>query len=677
MLAADQPAIVATAQPAEQADVIEIVGQRSDQSLKIDRRTYRVQQNPHTEQKDSIQLLRGLPAVTITPDDQIQLLGAANVTIQIDGRPVSNPDTIAYLRTLHGSDIERIEVITNPSAQYAAQGTGGIINFVLRKKRTEGVSGNATGQVTSFGHAYVDTTVKAKHGKWSYELQTGGRIGTGARSSYHKLRSVEELPGAPPTINTEAGGGPTYGSEGQGSAKISYEFDPRTSISADLLGAAWHDASTNNATFVGLTADFDSFSERQRFTTNASFLSSGLTFDHKGKRDGETLTASLRVYGSPVQHERNSAAFSNGGSLSTDKRKRFLSADGQLDWQHPIGKGQILSLGGLWNYSRMSEDYRFASTDTALGPPAIDSFRGIENTLAAYATFQQPIGAWMVMPGVRLERNSRHVTSPGAPDVDVARTYLFPTLHVDHALSKTLDLTLSYSKRIQRPSLNDLRPYPLVQDVLTIKVGSPHLKDETTDSYEINLQYHRKKVSAGLILYDRQTANLESSSYTVVNGVNVFTLINSGRRRDRGAEFDLSTPVVKRVKVSASVNLFDERTPVDGTAGTLNERTFRYTTNATLEWDGPDRGKIPGDVAQLQWIFESPSRQFQTHYLASNLLSLSYTHSFSRTASLSGTLNYLSANRHRLEAPLVQEDYRSRSPVEFKVKLLKTFGKQK
>src|SRR5579884_1364071 len=236
MLAADQPAIVATAQPGGQADIIEVVGQRSDQALKIDRRTYRVQQNPHTEQKDSIQLLRGLPAVTITPDDQIQLLGAANVTIQIDGRPISNPDTITYLRTLHGSDIERIEVITNPSAQYAAQGTGGIINFVLRKKRTEGVSGNATGQITSFGHAYVDTTVKAKHGKLSYELQAGGRIGTGARSSYHKLRSVEELSGGPTTINTEAGGGPTYGSEGQGSAKISYEFDPRTSISADLLG---------------------------------------------------------------------------------------------------------------------------------------------------------------------------------------------------------------------------------------------------------------------------------------------------------------------------------------------------------------------------------------------------------------------------------------------------------
>src|SRR5690348_5729615 len=126
MFASDPPAVV------QQSDVIEVVGTRAGQALKIDRRTYRVQQNAHTAQKDSIQLLRGLPVVTITPDDQIMLLGSGNVTIQVDGRTVSDPDTIAYLRTLHGSDLERIEVITNPSAQYSSQGTAGIINFVLR-----------------------------------------------------------------------------------------------------------------------------------------------------------------------------------------------------------------------------------------------------------------------------------------------------------------------------------------------------------------------------------------------------------------------------------------------------------------------------------------------------------------------------------------------------------------
>src|SRR6476659_3026556 len=101
MFAADPPAIVQPSEASNQPDVIEVVGTRRDQALKIDRRTYQVQQNPHTAQKDSVQLLRGLPAVTITPDSQIMLLGSPNAKIFVDGRPLSDPDVLAFLRTLH------------------------------------------------------------------------------------------------------------------------------------------------------------------------------------------------------------------------------------------------------------------------------------------------------------------------------------------------------------------------------------------------------------------------------------------------------------------------------------------------------------------------------------------------------------------------------------------------
>src|SRR5438477_7856238 len=121
MLPPDPPGIVQPGQSDEQSDVIEIIGTRANQALKIDRRTYGVQQNPHSAQKDAVQLLRGLPAVTITPDDDIMLLGAGDAKIFIDGRPYSG-NSRQYLRTLHGSDIERIEIITNPSAQYSAEG---------------------------------------------------------------------------------------------------------------------------------------------------------------------------------------------------------------------------------------------------------------------------------------------------------------------------------------------------------------------------------------------------------------------------------------------------------------------------------------------------------------------------------------------------------------------------
>ncbi|MGE5563465.1 MAG: TonB-dependent receptor [Bacillota bacterium] len=665
---------LAVEQPAEdQSDVIEVIGHRADEALKIDRRTYEVQQTPHSQQKDAIQLLRGVPAVTVSPDDQISLLGSSGVRIFVDGRPYQG-DATQFLRTLHGSDVERIEVITNPSAQYAAEGTGGIINFVLRKKQGEGTSGNTTVEGSTLRSAKANGSLKYKQGKWTYEL-SGGTETQGGRSRYHKRRSVEETIGGPPTINTEDAHGSSRTMGGFANGKISYEIDPKTSLSATITGFRSQNRSTNSADFVGVTPDFESFSGRQRYDSSGSWLFGDLAFDHKGAKQGETLTATLRWGKNSRQRETNHSSFSDGASLFTQRLKGFTQTSGQVDWQHPMGKGEILSTGGSWGRSTISEAYRFESTRTGLsGFTAADHFDARDDELAAYATFQQPLGDWTVMPGVRLERDTRRITSRGHPDVRISRTDLFPTLHVEHALGNNLDLTLSYSKRIDRPPLNEIRPYEIVQDILTVKRGNPQLRNQTTDAYEANLHYHRQSVDAGVILYDRERKGLFSYDYTVINGINLVTMVNSGHSRDRGAEIDVSAPIVQRVKLNATVNLFDQRIPIRDLGGRRSDERFRYTIDTTLEWTGPDRGKRPGDVAQLQWIYNSPEREFALDQLAWNWLGLSYTHSFTQTLSLTGNASYVSRTGHRLLSPLVQAYLVSRSPAEFKLKLLKTFG---
>ncbi|HEX6374861.1 MAG TPA: outer membrane beta-barrel family protein [Allosphingosinicella sp.] len=676
MFAFDQPPAVQAAPTEEQFDVIEVVGTRADQALKIDRRTYRVQQTPHTAQKDAVQLLRGLPAVTVTADDQILLLGSGNPKIFIDGRPYAG-DWRQYLRTLHGSDIERIEIITNPSAQYSAEGTGGIINLVLRKKTDEDVSGNASMEASSYRRMHLDSTVKGKHGKWAYELTGGGNIGWMSRSTYHKRRSVEPTLGGPLTVNVEEGGGGYKGTDGRLSGKVSYNLDSRTTISAKLGGGGGHDKFVNDAEFRGLTPDFTSFSERRRLDSVASFLTADFNLDLKGRRDGETLSAAAQFYGNPKVRDLTDAQFSDATSFSTVQRKRSFVGHAQLDWNRPMGKGQILSMGGSWDLDDTSFQYRFTSVggDGSLGPNATDEYDARSRTVAAYATFQQPLGKLTVVAGIRAEQNSRHIRSPGLPDVDTERTNLFPTVHLKYPFGKGLDLTASYSRRIDRVPLQHLRPYRTVEDAVTIFQGNPDLKDESTDAYEINLHYRAGKIDAGAILYVRNTSDLWSKSYSVTpDGTSVYTYVNAGRRRDSGAQFDLSAPILRRVKANVSVNLFDQQGPVDTFGGRQTFRTFRYTTNGTLQWNAPDRGRVPGDVAQLQWTYNSPSRGFQLREAAWNQLSLSYTHSFSRQLSLSGTFQYYGRYRHRLEAPLVEEFYSQQRRPEFKLKLLKTFG---
>jgi hypothetical protein len=678
MAAVDPPAIVAPAPDQNQSDVIEVIGRRADRVQKIDRRTYQVQETPHAAQKDAVQLLRGLPAVTVTSDGTVMLLGSGGVQIFVDGRPYQGDQT-QYLRTLHGSDIERIEIITNPSAQYSSEGVGGIINLVLRRKAADGVSGNLSGEASTPGHGSADATIKYRKGRWTYEAELQGGGGRAARTHYDKLRSVEGSAGGKPTTDDERGRQSARDTAAYSNAKVSYEVDPRTNVSAKLEGGYYRNSTVTTADFVGLTLDFRSFSERRRRTLASSFVVGQLTLDHKGKKEGDTLTGEVDVFGRPGGwRDRSLALFSDGGALATDRHQALSGVYGQIDWQHVIGR-RILSIGGTLSSRQQTEAYRVASTGlpgVASGGDAADRYHSMIETVAAYATFQQPIGSWTVMPGIRVEQNKRTISSAGAPVVGLDHWQVFPTLHVDHRFGKALDLTLSYSKRIDRAQPEMLRPYRAVEDILTGIQGNPHLRDQSTDAYEINLHYHRKTVEAGMILYDRETSRLWSTNYATIGTGTVYSWINAGRRSDRGAEFDLATPIVKHVKFNESLNLFDERGPVDATNGMSVEDRFRYTANTTLEWDGADRGKTPGDVAQLQWTYSSPSSQFQQRNLGSNWLNLSFTHNFSRTISLTGTAIYLTSNRHRLFAPTVQEYYAQSNPAQFKLKLLKTFGKR-
>ncbi|RYE67698.1 MAG: TonB-dependent receptor [Rhizobiaceae bacterium] len=468
MPAAFLPQAIETASVENQADVIEVIGTRAQEAEKIDRRTYQVQQTPHSAQKDAVQLLRGLPAITVTPDDRILLLGAGNANIYINGRPYIG-DAKQYLRTLHGTDIDRIEVLTNPSAQFSAEGTGGVINVVLRKNETAGTSGNVSLQSSSYGHSLVDTTVNVKRGKWAYEVKAGGNVGTMVRSRYQKLRTVEASGGGLATANSEDGEFSYEGVVGRLSGKVTYDLDPKTTISAQLGGGGGHDIVTNKGQFLGLTADFPSFYEHRILSSVASYLTGDFSILHRGTAKGETLSASAQFYANPDVRDVTNARFSDGRLFRTDVRKPSHSVDAHIDWKRPTAAGQILSIGSTWRLDGTTQDYRFTNigAGSTLGPDVADAYDGSSSTIAAYATFQQPLGDLILTPGLRVEHNARRISSPGSADLVIRRSDLFPTFHAKQRLGRKLDLSASYSKRIERARLEILRPYGLVEDAVT------------------------------------------------------------------------------------------------------------------------------------------------------------------------------------------------------------------
>ena len=678
MLASDPPPPVIVPQLAEsKADVVEIVGRRAGETLKIDRRTYQVRQTPNAAQKDVYQLLRGVPAVTISPDNQIQLLGAAGVTLQVDGRTVP-PDV---LPSLHGRDIERIEIVTNPSAQYSAQGSGGIVNFVLRRQRSDGISGTMDVAGSTLGRGEANGSLKIKRGKWTYQIETTDKAGLQTQSRYDNLRQVEAFAGGPQTVSRQQGVNSVDDNRGIVHGKVSYEASPNTTIVGEAYASILRHTERDDGSFTGLTPDFASFTERQRLQINGSFYEAVAAIDHKGRQDGETLKASAQLSVQPVGRRRTDVMLDDDDAYRITRTNHPFSAEAKLDWEHPLGRDRILSLGAHWTHDKETRGYDFDSDGTvpSLGSNTVRQFAGSRDVLAAYATLQQRVGSWTMLPGIRVESERWQIASPGQPDSGHAATNLFPTFHLEHALAKSLKVSLSYSKRIDRPDLYFLQPYTVVQDVLTLEQGNPALRDQSTDSYELNLHLSRGTLDAGMTLYNREISRLWASTYALnALGKSVTTQINAGRRSDCGAEFDVNIPVIRRVKLSGSVNLFYSRVPVDQGDIVSRQETFRYTTNSTLEWDGPQHGSRPGDIATLQVSTESPSRALQIRQSARHWVGASYTHGLCSNLSLTlAAQNVLTPvhNRNALIAPLVQEDDAKRDQSEITIKLLKTFGK--
>jgi hypothetical protein len=674
---ADPPPAVATPAASDDTQMIEVVAQRPDQAEKIDRRIYRVRENAQAAVADGYQLMRGLPAVTIGPDDQLMLLGNANVTILVDEHPIQG-DPAQFLRTIHGSDIERIEIITNPSAQFPSVGTGGIINIVLKRKRRDGLTGSLNAEVSSLGRLLGGVTLKYKKDKWTLDATVEGNSGRWSRSTYRKLRSAVEAPGGTPTSDLEQGGNDFFSRYGGVSADLTYDLDDRTQLSGGVFAGGYSSRNQRHARFEGLTPDFPSFAESGFDRYSGSYAGVEASFNRKGKTEGETLKGYALFYRPTTNVVTEEAVDPDGGFTSRQERSGTRGY-AQLDWTHPVGEKRILSVGGQYQRSADVRHYLFeAEGGPIIIPGTANRFDPVTDYLALYATYQQSFGSWTVMPGLRVERLTRDLSAPGGAAVRTARTNLFPTFHLDHPLSKSLTLSFSYSKRIDRADVESLRPYPIVTGLQSVTVGNPALKDQSTDAFEASLRFHRNKLDAGLILYDRETSRFWGTAYALNDvGMNVGTMFNIGQHKDRGAQLDVSTPLFRRVKTNASINLFDSRSPVDFGQGASSFETFRYSGNATLEWDGPQHGARPGDILQIQGTYDSANRLFETRYAARYRLSVTYTHSLGKSFAVTASLENFGQPRFRywLEAPLVREySVRRETQPLFRLKLVKTFG---
>lgn len=601
------PLAAQTPQSSSENDIIVTAAPSAEQQL-IDRKVYLVKNNAEAQTESGLDVLRHVPSVTVTAKQVVQLLGDPSVKVMIDGHPVSGGANA--LGSLPAARIAKIEVATNPSAAYSAEGTGGVINIVTRRDAAAGLAGSASAAVGSYGATEAKLSPSYSASVWSASLaldlrhdlnEFGGsrdRIASDSSLDFNQVKRDDF------DITSFT-------------SRIDLSYTPRPTIKWTL--SLQHDDMTAAFDYqlISLARGSDQIpiSEDNPNTHRYRHDVATLGYNWTGMRQSESLNVSAN-YDGPHDDWPGSVIdrFDGGIQQSEIIRSGFTrTSELKIDYVHPVRKADTFSIGGALTHARDSQTNGFLASGVLSAVPASVPTRatGDWTTIAAYGTFQFPIGGWKVLPGLRAEQRIEDVGSLDSSS-NRNKLLLFPSLHIDRKLAKRLEFALSYSRRVQWPTITQLDPSLRYMDLLNAENGNPRLQPQLTNAFETSLGFTPGKQSLALKLFDRETSDAFATGATLnADGVSISTTNNAGSIRRLGGEFAISGPIWKGWRYSAATTLIARRSDIVEEGAFRPYNAFTYSGNFQLEYQDKPDGKPRANHFALEAQYSGPTRQYQ------------------------------------------------------------------
>lgn len=677
---APQPA--PTGSEASEVETVTVDGSRPPVSSQIDRQVYSVKDDPQAQAGSILDVLGKLPSVTVTPSGRVLLLGNSGVTILIDGKAPRDP-TLA-LRALSGGDVDRIEVMTNPSAQFGPTGTAGIINIITLRRTRPGVSGAVSTSASSTGSLRVSASPSLTLGRWT----VGGSFGLSRDVDEDAFtRRRELLNGLGQTTETiiEENERRLVADNVNGSAKLAFRPDDASMISLSAEASRFMAGGRSIATITSDAPGLRGYMERVDQPGHVRDHTVSLTYERAGPRAGETLTFQASTGSMAWTQERSILDVFDDPGRPDERYRAAFSFDDQdatvkLDYRRPFGEETELAVGASWERldRTVTNSFETLAGPGSLGPDFTEVVAGERQIGSAYATLQFQWGDWTLLPGLRVE-DFRHVVRAQGQTGLADTLDLYPSLHISRELGEHLKLRLSYSKRIDRPDVQVLSPAVQFTSTTEASTGNPNLKPRTTDAFEVRFDHQRDDRNVNLTLYARETYD-EWSWVSDLNsdGVRITRPINAGESSNRGGEFSVRGPVGERWKYVLSANLYYRELQVLDGALLRPEGQFAYGGNGQLEYRFPQRGELTGDRVQLSISYTGPQRYVDSTSDAYFRADLTWRHALTDKTSLVVTATDLfdtadGASRIRTDAFVQYDDYDSRG-TQLRVALTHTLG---
>lgn len=490
-------------------NAVNIVSTKPLIERKIDRTVMNVENSVLAAGNSAMNILERAPGVTIDKDDNISLKGKQGVNVMINDKLtyLTSAQLATLLRSTDGSSIQSIEIITNPSAKYDASGNSGILNIKLKKNNQIGTNGSLTLTGGYGTYAKDNTSLSLNHKQGN--LNVFANISRGDNQRFQSL-------GIKRTV-TDASNNSTYFDQ--------YSFIPRTTHNNSYrLGAEYELSSKHSIGFV-VNGYFNSFVEnvnnvnrigttpaasdsyQNTLTTNkGTFKNFAINLNDHYKIDTSGQVISFDVdyskFNNNTLSQLNTNFFlGNGapGATSIGLRNQAPSTirvfTAKTDYTYPLTKTLKLEAGLKYSDVQTDNDFKaqkLAGVDYIDDPARSNHFIYDERISASYLNASKSFKTTSVQLGIRAEHTSSTGNLLNTGQV-VPRDYLnfFPSVFINQNLSPKHAIGLSYSRRINRPSYDNLNPFVFYLDQYTYGKGNPFLKPEYTNNFELSYTYNK------------------------------------------------------------------------------------------------------------------------------------------------------------------------------------------
>lgn len=560
-------------------DEVELVAERTEVEIRLDKRVYNVGRDITVRGGSVSDVMDNIPSVSVDVEGNISLRGNDNVRILINGKPsglvgLSGPDA---LRQLPAESIEKVEVITSPSARYEASGTAGILNIILKREELAGFNGsfilNGGFPTTIGGNTNLNWRTEKLNIFSTVSYNDSKSLGGGVFNSEYFNGD------APSTFTNEDRDYERQRERFFINLGAEYFFDEKTSFTVSGFLRNSNNGSNNTTIIEDRSATdvvLNSFGRYQDETEEDKSAQFTANFTKKFNDKGHELIIEYQTEESSEDEAdlaRNTNTFDQKSSTDESQKRQLL----QLDYVYPIDDNTQFELGYRGDFSQQDTDYQVFDLTNGIETinTNLTNYLGFtQNVNAAYTQFGKKINKFSYLLGLRME-DTKIIIDQRTANIYREKKYTdwFPTVNLSYEFNEKENITLGYSRRIRRPRSWSLNPFQSLTSLTFFRQGNPDLDPSYANSFDFGyLKRWEKFTFNGSIYYSKATQVITRITETTGTIVRVsedplvevpalrFTSINLAENNRTGTEFTLTYSPKRAVRISGNFNIFNSET---------------------------------------------------------------------------------------------------------------------